>query len=104
MCKVKLIALDMDGTLFNSQGEISEKDRETLKRATEAGVAVAVATGRAYSELPIEMLYDIGVRYAITGNGSGIYRLPDQECVLSDCLDNEMLYQILEEFEALDIY
>ena len=104
MCKVKLIALDMDGTLFNSQGEISEKDRETLKRATEAGVAVAVATGRAYSELPIEMLYDIGVRYAITGNGSGIYRLPDQECVLSDCLDNEVLYQILEEFEALDIY
>ena len=104
MSKVKLVALDLDGTLFNTQGEISPKDRETLSRATEAGVAVAVATGRAYSELPIEMLYEIGVRYAITGNGSGVYKLPNQECVLSDCLDNEVLYDILKEFEKLDIY
>ena len=74
MEKVKLIALDMDGTLFNNQGEISQKDRETLKKATESGVAVAVATGRAYSELPIEMLYEVGIHYAITGNGSAVYR------------------------------
>lgn len=104
MSQVKLIALDMDGTLFNNQGEISKKDRETLKRATEAGVAVAVATGRAYTELPIEMLYKIGVRYAITGNGSAVYKLPDQECVFSDCLDSEVLYDILEELKKLDVY
>ena len=104
MSEVKLIALDMDGTLFNSQGEISKKDRETLKRATEAGVAVAVATGRAYSELPVEMLYEIGVHYAITGNGSAVYKLPDQECVFSDCLDINVLYDILEELEKLDVY
>lgn len=104
MSNVKLIALDLDGTLFNNQGEISSKNRETLKRATEAGVAVAVATGRAYCELPIEMLYEVGVNYAITGNGSAVYKLPGQECVFSDCLDNEVLYSILEEFENLDIY
>ena len=104
MGKIKLIALDMDGTLFNSQGEISDIDRETLKKATAAGVAVAVATGRAYAELPVDMLYDIGVRYAITGNGSGVYRLPNKECVFSDCLDNEVLYDILEELQTLDIY
>lgn len=104
MSKVKLIALDMDGTLLNSQGEISKKDRETLRRAAKEGVALAIATGRAYTELPIEMLYDVGVRYAITGNGSAVYRLPDQECLLLDGLDNEVLYQILEEFKSLDIY
>ena len=104
MSKVGLIALDMDGTLFNNQGEISEKDRETLKRATDAGVAVAVATGRAYSELPIEMLYDVGVRYAITGNGSAVYKLPNMECVFSDCLDTEDVIAILRELKELDIY
>ena len=104
MKKVKLVALDMDGTLFNSQGEISLEDRETLKKATEAGVAVAIATGRAYAELPIEMLYEVGVRYAITGNGSAVYRLPDKECVLSDCLDREVVFQILRELQDLDIY
>jgi Cof subfamily protein (haloacid dehalogenase superfamily) len=102
--RVKLIALDMDGTLFNSQNEISEKDKETLKRATEAGVAVAVATGRAYVELPIEMLYEAGIRYAITGNGSAVYRLPDKECILSDCLDNEVVCTIIRELKQLDIY
>lgn len=104
MERVKLIALDMDGTLFNSQNEISEKDKETLKRATEAGVAVAVATGRAYVELPIEMLYEAGIRYAITGNGSAVYRLPDKECILSDCLDNEVVCTIIRELKQLDIY
>ena len=104
MGNIKLVALDMDGTLFNSEGEISKKDREILKRATEAGVAVAVATGRAYTELPVEMLYEIGVHYAITGNGSGVYRLPNQECVLSDCLDNEVVYAILDEVGQLDVY
>ena len=104
MERVKLIALDMDGTLFNSQNEIAEKDKETLKRATEAGVAVAVATGRAYVELPIEMLYEAGIRYAITGNGSAVYRLPDKECILSDCLDNEVVCTIIRELKQLDIY
>ena len=104
MERVKLIALDMDGTLFNSQNEISKKDRETLKKATEAGVAVAVATGRAYTELPIEMLYEAGICYAITGNGSAVYRLPDKECILSDCLDNEVVCTIIRELKQLDIY
>ena len=104
MERVKLIALDMDGTLFNSQNEISKKDRETLKRATEAGVAVAVATGRAYTELPIEMLYEAGICYAITGNGSAVYRLPEKECIFSDCLDNEVVCAIIRELKQLDIY
>ena len=104
MANIKLIALDMDGTLFDEQGKISKKDRETLQKVTDAGVAVAIATGRAYTELPIEMLYEVGVRYAITGNGSAVYRLPNRECVFSDCLDNEVLYAILEEIGQLDIY
>ena len=104
MANIKLIALDMDGTLFDDHGKISKKDRETLQRATEAGVAVAIATGRAYTELPVQMLYDIGVRYAITGNGSAVYRLPERDCVFSDCLDNEVVYDILEEVGKLDVY
>ena len=104
MGQVKLIALDMDGTLFNSQSEISEENINTLKRATKAGVAIAVATGRAYAELPIEMLYEVGIRYAITGNGSAVYRLPDKECVFSDCLDNEVVCKIIRELKQLDIY
>lgn len=104
MSKVKLIALDMDGTLFNHQSEISKKDREMIKKATEAGVAVAVATGRSYVELPIELLCEAGIQYAITGNGSAVYKMPAMECVFSDCLDKELVCEILKEIEKLDIY
>lgn len=42
----KLIALDMDGTLLNSKKEISEKNREAIKKAKELGVYVVLASGR----------------------------------------------------------
>lgn len=104
MGNIRLIALDLDGTLLNREGVIAKKDEEALKKATEAGIAVAVATGRAYSELPVETLYEAGVRYAITGNGSAVYRLPRKECVFSDCLETEVVCQILEQLEKLNVY
>lgn len=104
MKKIGLIALDMDGTLYNNRGEISQKDKETLKRATEAGIAVAVATGRAFREVPREFLMEVGVRYAITGNGSEIYRMEDQKCIFSDCMDKEVVLAILAELQQLHVY
>ena len=104
MKKIGLIALDMDGTLFNSRGKVSEKDKHTLKRATEAGIAVAVATGRAFTELPGKLLVDVGIRYAITGNGSALYRVEDGKCIFSDCMDTELLFTILTEIKKLHVY
>ena len=48
-----LLAVDLDGTLLNSQKEISEPDRAALARAEQAGVAVAFISGRRYAELEI---------------------------------------------------
>lgn len=104
MGNIRLIALDLDGTLLNNQGVIAKEDEEALKKATETGIAVAVATGRAYAELPVTRLYEAGIRYAITGNGSGVYRLPDKNCVFSDCLDTDVVCEILKELEKLNVY
>lgn len=43
---IRLLAVDLDGTLLNSNSEISARNRQALERANEAGVEVAVATGR----------------------------------------------------------
>lgn len=104
MEQIRLIALDMDGTLFDSRGEISEKNREVLKRATKKGVAVAVATGRCYGELPAEELASMGIDYAITGNGSAVYKMPDKECIYQDCLDTEIVLEVVQKLNQLDIY
>ena len=44
---MKLIAIDLDGTLLNSDSVISPENRAALQRADEAGILVAICTGRA---------------------------------------------------------
>jgi Cof subfamily protein (haloacid dehalogenase superfamily) len=46
----KLLALDLDGTLLNSDGQLSEKNIEAVKKAQDAGVVVVLATGRYYMQ------------------------------------------------------
>ena len=43
---IKLIALDIDGTLTNHAGVISERNRLAVRRAIDAGIHVVLATGR----------------------------------------------------------
>ncbi len=43
---IRLIALDLDGTLLNAEKTISPRNREALTRAAEAGVTIALASGR----------------------------------------------------------
>ena len=52
MHNIKLIALDLDGTLLNSEKQLSEKDRAALAYAAEKGIEIVPATGRFYRGMP----------------------------------------------------
>jgi HAD superfamily hydrolase (TIGR01484 family) len=45
---IRLIALDLDGTVLDSYGKIPDANRTAIARAIDAGVEVAIATGRRY--------------------------------------------------------
>jgi len=47
---IRLIALDLDGTLFNSRGNVSEGNRLALERVRERDVRIAVVTGRRFRD------------------------------------------------------
>jgi Cof subfamily protein (haloacid dehalogenase superfamily) len=70
---VKLIAIDIDGTLLPSAGTmISERNRRALRQAESAGVEIVIATGRrqAYAA---PLIHPIGLRQEtvmITSNGT----------------------------------
>ena len=45
---MKLVAFDMDGTLLNHSGDVSEETLRVLDLLTEKGIVLALCTGRAY--------------------------------------------------------
>lgn len=47
--KIKLIAIDIDGTLLNTHGKLTDKVKAAIKQAINAGIKVVIATGRPLS-------------------------------------------------------
>lgn len=50
MNEIKLIALDLDGSLLNSRGEVSEQNLSAIRAVEETGVLVTIATGRRFRD------------------------------------------------------
>ena len=78
MPKIKLIALDLDGTLLNSQKEIAERNKKALAAARDRGVKVVLTTGRPLKAMDF-LLHELGLadqpdEYALTFNGGLIQR------------------------------
>ena len=78
MADIKLIALDLDGTLLNSDKKISERNLATLKVAQDKGVKVVLTTGRPLKAMDF-FLHELGTdgredEYTITFNGGLVQR------------------------------
>jgi 5-amino-6-(5-phospho-D-ribitylamino)uracil phosphatase len=69
----KLIALDVDGTLLNEEGEISEANRQAIQQARELGVDVVLSTGRSILTCRDYALSLSLTSYLVTVNGSEIW-------------------------------
>ena len=104
MNAIKLIALDLDGTLFNNQSQISAHNIYTIKKANEACTTVVISTGRPYSGLPFEQLKGSGIRYAITTNGSAIYEIESGKCLFEEAMDEDIILPILDFLLTKDIH
>lgn len=92
----KLVCIDMDGTLLNSKHEVSERNREALKKAIEKGVHIAISTGRVF---PSARIYGniIGVNAPlICSNGSYIKDNNTDEVIFKSTLDRETYFKICD--------
>lgn len=71
--EIKLVALDMDGTLLNNKGQVSEANRQAIKAAKDKGIFVVLSTGRSLTtsrEHADSLELD---SYLVTVNGSEIW-------------------------------
>lgn len=54
--KIRMIGMDLDGTLLKTNKELTAYTKDVLKRAAEQGIIVMPATGRPFSGIPKELI------------------------------------------------
>ena len=104
MKKIKMIGLDLDGTLLNDKKELTSHTREILTRAIDQGVTVLVATGRPVTGIPEVLRNFSGMRYALTSNGGRILDLQEDKILYANMLSYEMGAAILKIFGDYDTF
>ena len=93
---IRMVALDLDGTTFDSAGDISGRTVKTLEDAAAAGAHIVVSTGRSYASLPDHIKDVSGIEYAITSNGAHVNRMGSGEQIYSDFLDPQAVERVAE--------
>ncbi|MBR6504358.1 MAG: HAD family phosphatase [Clostridia bacterium] len=100
----KLVAVDLDGTLLDSYGEVSEKNRKAVKQAMDRGIEIVLASGRPMESVRSISL-DIGAsKYIICGNGAIVYDIEKDETVYENYLDKDKVLKIVKICEENSIY
>lgn len=93
MKDIKLIALDMDGTLLNDDHEVSERNRKAIEKALEMDVHVVLSTGRGFATC---YPYAVDLKlpsYLISANGAEIWTM-EKELLRRNGLKAEMMEKL----------
>lgn len=106
--EIKIIGLDLDGTVFTNKKTITDRTKEVIREAIKKGVIVMPATGRPVSGLPEEFLAIEGVRYALTSNGALVLDFkknqPIFQCNLETDMALELIHKALSFDATVDVY
>ena len=92
----KLIAIDLDGTMLNSYGMVTENTKNTIKEIEKQGIEVIIASGR-----PIDSIKEIAreiesKNYFIAGNGAIVYDIKKDKIIYEKTLSKEKVLEIIK--------
>ncbi|MDD7770885.1 Cof-type HAD-IIB family hydrolase [Suipraeoptans intestinalis] len=99
---VQMIGLDLDGTLLNSQKQLTSLTADALKQAVDQGIRVVLATGRPLGGIPQELKEFPGLQYAVTANGSRIVDLVSGNTLYEKLVEAKLAKRILKLFGTYD--
>ncbi|MEG0227763.1 MAG: Cof-type HAD-IIB family hydrolase [Lachnospiraceae bacterium] len=102
MKSIKMIGLDLDGTLLKEDKSMSERSKEAIRKALAKGVVVLTATGRPYTGIPSELREFPGMRYILSSNGARIIDQERGKAIYESLLPKETAAAVLDVFEPYD--
>ena len=94
MTPIELIAIDLDGTLLNSQHQLSDRNAETVRKAIERGVKVVLVTGKTHHSAKF-LIEKLGLTTPGIYNQGLITALPDGKVTHQATLDPEVARYVI---------
>ncbi len=100
----KIIAIDLDGTLLNSEGEISAENKNAINLVKQKGIEIVLTSGRvSASVLNFEKELSAG-RYFICGNGSMVYDMQKNQIIYKNVINKKEILKIIKICEKNAVY
>lgn len=92
----KLITIDIDGTLLNSYGEVTDRNKRAIQKALDKNIDVVLTSGRMPKAiLPIASEINSN-RYLISGNGAAIYDIQNDEIIYNNYMSKKKVLEIID--------
>lgn len=99
---MRIFAFDLDGTLLNSENYVNEYTNEVLKKISDQGDKIVIATGRGLQKVKPILDRFSAIDYAVCSNGAVIYDVKkDSYEVLStlDVKDLPFMFSIQDKYD-----
>lgn len=92
----KLVAVDLDGTMLNQYGVVTENTKKVIKETIQKGIDVIIASGRPIDSVK-SIAKEIGSEnYFIAGNGALIYDIQKDEIIYDKFLPKDKVLEIIK--------
>src|SRR5215467_2473138 len=92
---IRLIALDIDGTLLDSRWRVPEANRLAIQEAARRGIEVALVTGRRY-DFALPVARDLACPVTMIVNNGGMIRSSDGQTRLKHLLECNLARTVLQ--------
>ena len=100
----KLVAIDLDGTLLNSYGEVSNENKQAIKMAINKGVEIVLSSGRIGNSVE-SIANELGANnYYISGNGSMLYNMKEEKIEYENFISKEKMLKLIKICDENSIY
>lgn len=104
---IKLVAIDLDGTLFDNEKRVSDENKKALAYAKKNNCKVVIATGRPISGV-LPVLTELGLTtandYVITYNGAKVFNVGTKEIIFSSTISGKTVKELYKESQRLNVF
>ncbi len=100
---IKLIALDLDGTLLTTDKRLTDENRDALRNAANKGIEIVPCTGRFYLGIP-DIVRELDfIHYAVTINGAEVLDLRKGTVIYGSDIPLDTALYLNDMFEDMGI-